>query len=48
MDESPDKDAGELCRLSEDQASRLLRRLQSEGKLIVVGKGRRAYYIAAS
>jgi len=41
------KDASELCRLSEDQASRLLRRLQAEGKLTVVGKGRGAYYAAA-
>jgi ATP-dependent DNA helicase RecG len=40
------KDAGELCRLSEDQASRLLRRLQAEGKLTVIGKGRGAYYTA--
>jgi len=42
------KDASELCRLSEDQASRLLRRLQSEGKLIMTGKGRGAFYSAAS
>jgi ATP-dependent DNA helicase RecG len=42
------KDAGELCRLSEDQASRLLRRLQAEGKLIMTGKGRGAFYSAAS
>ncbi len=41
------KDASELCRLSEDQASRLLRRLQAEGKLTVVGRGRAVYYTAA-
>lgn len=41
------KDASELCRLSEDQASRLLRRLQAAGKLTIVGKGRGVYYMAA-
>lgn len=41
------KDASELCRLGGDQASRLLRRLQAEGKLTVVGRGRGAYYTAA-
>ncbi|MGH9842798.1 MAG: RNA-binding domain-containing protein [Blastocatellia bacterium] len=38
------KDASELCRLNENQASRLLRRLEAEGKLTRVGKGRGAYY----
>jgi len=39
------KQAAELCRLSEDQASRLLRKLCDEGMLEMVGKGRGAYYV---
>lgn len=38
------KDAAELCRLSLDQASRLLRRLVDQGKLRAHGSGRSAYY----
>jgi ATP-dependent DNA helicase RecG len=38
------KDAAELCRLSPDQASRLLRRLAEEGKLQPQREGRGAYY----
>jgi ATP-dependent DNA helicase RecG len=41
------KDVIDLCRISEDQASRLLRRLQAESKLTMVGKGRGAYYASA-
>jgi ATP-dependent DNA helicase RecG len=40
------KDPMGLCHLSEDQASRLLRRLQAEDKLKPEGKGRGAYYTA--
>lgn len=38
------KDAVNLCRISEDQASRLLRKLNSKGVLKLIGKGRGAYY----
>lgn len=38
------KDAADLCRLSKDQASRLLRKLLSEDKLVMAGKGRGAHY----
>ncbi len=40
------KDAMALCRISEDQASRLLRKLYTDGKLELIGKGRGAYYRA--
>jgi ATP-dependent DNA helicase RecG len=39
------KEAVELCRLSEDQASRLLRKLKGANKLKLVGKGRSTVYI---
>jgi len=39
------KIAAELCRISEDQASRLLRKLCEEGRLELLGKGRGAYYV---
>jgi ATP-dependent DNA helicase RecG len=38
------KDAMTLCRISEDQASRLLRKLRSENKLLRSGKARNAAY----
>ena len=38
------KDAAELCRIKEDRASRLLRRLTTEGKLALNGRNRGAYY----
>lgn len=41
------KEAAELCRLSPDQASRLLRRLVSEGKLSMTGQRRTARYLLA-
>ena len=41
------KDAIDLCRLSEDQATRLLQTLVDEQKLISQGKGRGAFYTAA-
>jgi ATP-dependent DNA helicase RecG len=39
------KETMELCRLSEDQASRLLRKLSSANKLKLEGKGRGASYV---
>lgn len=39
------KDAMELCRLNQDQASYLLQSLVGEQKLILQGKGRGAFYI---
>jgi len=39
------KKAAELCQISEDQASRLLRKICSERQLELVGKGRGAYYV---
>jgi ATP-dependent DNA helicase RecG len=41
------KDVASLCRISEDQASRLLRKLSAEGKLKPEGKGRGTVYIQA-
>lgn len=38
------KDASELCRISEDQASRMLRKLMSENKLHRTGRGRSVSY----
>jgi len=38
------KDAVALCRVSNDQASRLLRKLASEHKLVLEGERRGAYY----
>jgi ATP-dependent DNA helicase RecG len=38
------KDAATLCRISEDQASRLLRKLAAEKKLAQNGKGRGTFY----
>ena len=38
------KDAADLCRLSVNQASRVLRKLLSEKKLLLEGEGRGAYY----
>jgi len=38
------KDVASLCRITEDQASYLLRKLAEEGKLVLVGRGRGAYY----
>lgn len=38
------KDAAELCRVSVYQASRLLRRLQDDGKLVSHRRGRSSYY----
>ena len=38
------RDAAELCNVSEDQASRLLRRLADKGKLALHGQGRAAHY----
>lgn len=40
------KDVMDLCRLSPDQASRLLHRLATEDKLILHGKNKGAYYTA--
>ncbi len=37
--------AMELCRISEDQASHLLRKLSASKQLRLVGKGRGAYYV---
>ena len=37
-------EAAELCQLGSDQASRLLRRLRNEGKLVLVGERRGAKY----
>lgn len=39
------RDAAELCQLESDQASRLLRRLRSEGKLDLIGERRTAKYV---
>ncbi len=41
------REAVELCSLSEDQASHLLRRLSKEGKLKQLGQKRGAYYVKA-
>jgi len=38
------KDVVELCRISDDQATYLLRKLCQEGKLQLTGKGRGAVY----
>ena len=38
------KDVASLCRITEDQASYLLRKLAQEGKLVLVGRGRGAYH----
>ena len=38
------KEVMELCRLSKDQAGHLLRRLTRDGKLVLHGKRRAAYY----
>jgi ATP-dependent DNA helicase RecG len=38
------RDVSELCRISADQATYLLRKLTRDGKLELVGKGRGAYY----
>jgi ATP-dependent DNA helicase RecG len=38
------KDVRDLCRINEDQATYLLRKLSREGKLELIGKGRGAYY----
>jgi ATP-dependent DNA helicase RecG len=38
------KDVASVCRISDAQASRLLRKLAREGKLVMVGSGRGAYY----
>jgi len=37
--------AADLCQVSEDQSSRLLRNLCKEGRLELIGKGRGAHYI---
>jgi len=39
------REAAELCQLESEQASRLLRRLRSEGKLELVGQRRTAKYV---
>jgi len=40
------KDAARLCRISKDQASRLLRKLAAENKLGISGKSRdRSYHL---
>jgi ATP-dependent DNA helicase RecG len=41
------KDVADLCRLSADQASRILRRLVNEEKLTLRGKNRGAYYTSS-
>jgi len=38
------RDVASLCRINDEQASYLLRKLAHEGKLVLVGKGRGAYY----
>jgi ATP-dependent DNA helicase RecG len=38
------KDAASLCRLSEDQASRLLRKLKQDGRLVQFGRGPNSAY----
>src|SRR5438046_704936 len=38
------KDVGTLCRVNDDQATYLLRKLVRENKLELVGKGRGAHY----
>lgn len=38
-------DVMQLCRLGENQASYLLRRLTNEAKLRLVGRGRGAHYV---
>ncbi len=40
-------EAVKLCRMSADQASRLLRKLHAAGKLKQQGKGRGAFYVSA-
>jgi ATP-dependent DNA helicase RecG len=40
------KDVASLCRVNEEQASHLLRKLAEKGKLVLVGKGRGAHYRA--
>jgi ATP-dependent DNA helicase RecG len=39
------QEAAELCRINEDQASRLLRKLTAANRLKLVGQGRGAYYV---
>ena len=39
------REAADLCRITSEQASRLLRRLRDEGKLILVGEKRAARYL---
>jgi len=41
------KDAAGLCRINENQASHLLRKLYKSGKLELIGTGRGAYYRAS-
>lgn len=41
------RDAVELCNLSEDQASHLLRRLTEKGKLDQKKRGRGTFYVEA-
>ena len=38
------KDVSELCRINDDQATYLLRKMCRENKLELVGRGRGAYY----
>jgi ATP-dependent DNA helicase RecG len=40
------KQAADLCRISYDQASRLLRKLSKNKELKMIGKGRKTHYIA--
>lgn len=42
------KEAVELCRISEDQASRLLRKLTDANQLKLEGQGRASYYVVFS
>jgi len=42
------KEAVELCRISEDQASRLLRKLTDANQLKLEGQGRASYYVVLS
>lgn len=42
------KDVADLCGLSEDQASRLLRLLAKQGKLVPKGAGRASHYVLPS
>jgi ATP-dependent DNA helicase RecG len=41
------KEAVELCRISEDQASRLLRKLTDANQLKLEGQGRASYYVVS-